>query len=372
MADIKITDLPLMTVEDFTSNDRFLMIDDGSAKAMTKVEFQKWIDANVQGTQGEQGFTGRDGATGTNGTNGVDGKDGLSAYQLALSTGFVGTLVQWQASLKGATGANGNNGLNGWSPLIKVVARGDESVLQISDWLGGTGTKPTTIGYLSNTGIVTNIANASNIRGLKGDTGIQGNDGVKGEKGDDGVDGIGSKNLETLTFNTDKSLTATFSDESTVVSNIPTKKTGWGTYKDSQYTDSSTLNIAVLTEQVLPNNSTTKIENLPSSYPKFYDPVAQKYILSDSTGFYNIRVRFKVIPSSTAGTINLSMSKATADVPFSEDKSLRGDSKIQEMSFNTVIYGDAALSSNGLTIRVKTFDRAVSIYNIEVTVAKLI
>lgn len=366
MAEIKITDLPLMTVEDFTSNDRFLMIDDGDARAMPKTVFDEWLSANVQGEKGEQGVAGRDGLAGANGTNGVNGQDGLSAYELALSTGFVGTLTQWQASLKGVTGSSGTNGTNGWSPLLKVVARGDDSVLQITDWLGGTGNKPNTLGYIGATGVVTNIANASNIRGLKGDTGLQGEDGVQGIAGEDG------RELESITFNPDTSVTVAFTDSTTLVSSIPPTRTGWGTYKDTQYTDTSTLNIPVSSEQVLPNNAVTKLEKLPSNVSTFYQAVSQKYLLEDSSGFYNVRVRFKVIPSSTAGTINLSMSKATTDVPFSEDKSLRGDNKIQEMSFNTVIYGDAALSTNGLTIRAKTFDRAVSIYNIEVTIAKLI
>lgn len=244
MAEIKITDLPLMAVEDFTSNDRFLLIDDGDARAMTKAVFEEWIEANVQGIQGEQGVA--------------------------------------------------------------------------------------------------------------------------------GADGDGANQLESLTFNANKSLTATFSDATTVVSSVPLKTTGWATYKDSQYTDTTTLNVPVSTEQVLPNNAAILIENLPSNYPTFYNSVAQKYVLSESSGFYNVGVRFKITPSATTGTLNLSMSKATTDIPFSEDKSLRGDNNIQEMSFNTVVYGDAALATNGLTIRVKTFDRAVSIYNIEVTVAKLI
>ena len=366
MAEIKITDLPLMTVEDFTSNDRFLMIDDGNARVMPKTVFDEWIAANVQGEKGEQGVEGRAGLAGANGTNGVDGSNGLSAYQLALSTGFVGTLPQWQASLKGATGTSGTNGTNGWSPILKVAARGDDSVLQITDWVDGTGIKPTTLGYIGTTGIVTNIANASNIRGVKGDTGLQGIQGLHGESGADG------RELETIIFNPDTSIKVTFTDSTTLVSSIPPTRTGWGTYKDTQYTDTSTLNIPISSEQVLPNNAVTKLENLPSSVSTFYQAVAQKYLLEDSLGFYNVRVRFKVTPSSTAGTINLSMSKATTDIPYSEDKTLRGDNKIQDMSFNTVVYGDAALSTNGLTVRVKTFDRAVSIYNIEVTVAKLI
>lgn len=55
----------------------------------------------------------QNGADGTNGTNGADGADGLSAYQIALQNGFVGTEAQWLASLVGADGADGLDGQDG-------------------------------------------------------------------------------------------------------------------------------------------------------------------------------------------------------------------------------------------------------------------
>lgn len=365
MAELKLSDLPVMTEVDFTDNDRFVIVDDGKARAMTKLVFQSWLTTNVKGERGEQGVAGNDGKNGTNGINGVNGKDGLSAYQVAVQNGFVGTQPQWIASLKGDKGDVGTNGSNGWSPNFRLVARGDDSVLQLFEWIGGTGTKPTITGYLSGTGIVSNILNATNIRGLQGVQGIQG---VKGETG---ASGDSANKISSISYNDNLSILVTNTDSSTVTSSLPPKKQGWGTYKDSQYTDISPMNIAITTEQVLPNNATVKLENLPTGITKFYDPVLQKYLLIDSNGYYNVRVRFKVIASAKAGTINLSMSKATTDTPFSEDKTLRGDSKIQEVIFNAMIYGDTALSSNGLTIRLKTFEREISIYNIEVTIAKI-
>lgn len=365
MAELKLNDLPVMNEVDFTDNDRFVMVDDGKARAMTKLVFQSWLTTNVKGERGAQGVAGNDGKNGTNGINGVNGKDGLSAYQVAVQNGFVGTQSQWITSLKGAKGDDGINGSNGWSPNFRVVARGDDSVLELFEWIGGTGAKPTTTGYLSETGIVSNIANATNIRGLRGVQGVQG---VKGETG---ASGDSANKISSISYNDDLSILVTNTDSSTVTSPLPPKKQGWGTYKDSQYTDISPMNIAITTEQVLPNNATVKLENLPTGITKFYDPVLQKYLLTDSNGYYNVRVRFKVIASASTGTINLSMSKATTDTPFSEDKTLRGDNKIQEVIFNAMIYGDTALSSNGLTIRLKTFERELSIYNIEVTVAKI-
>ena len=366
MAETKLNDLPVTSLTDFTDNDRFIITDDGRARQLTRSTFQTWLLANVRGEKGEQGFTGRDGIDGKDGKNGLDGKDGLDAYQIAVSLGYVGTKAQWNASLKGATGAKGADGFNGWTPQIRTATRGLDIVLQVSDWFGGSGTKPTTLGYIGETGIVGNINNALSIRGNKGD---KGDTGLTGATGANGVDG---KTVASIVFNADLSATVNYTDGTSVTSNTPPVQYGWGTYKDGQYTDVSPFNIAISTQTVVPNTAAIKIEHLPTGYPSFYNPTLQKYLLTDSDGFYSVRVKFKVVASNQPSTINVSMSKATTDTPFSEDRTLRGDSKIQDMNFSTIVYGDEALATNGLTIYVKTYDRAISIYNIEVTVAKLI
>jgi len=58
-----------------------------------------------------QGLKGDTGARGTDGTNGTDGANGLSAYELAVSQGFVGSLSDWLDSLKGADGADATNNI---------------------------------------------------------------------------------------------------------------------------------------------------------------------------------------------------------------------------------------------------------------------
>ena len=50
---------------------------------------------------------------GGTGTSGEDGADGMSAYDLAVSSGFVGTESAWLASLKGHKGDTGERGLQG-------------------------------------------------------------------------------------------------------------------------------------------------------------------------------------------------------------------------------------------------------------------
>ena len=66
-----------------------------------------------QGPQGEPGKAGADGKNGADGQPGKDGKDGKSAYELAVSQGFVGDLKAWLASLKGEQGPAGQDGEQG-------------------------------------------------------------------------------------------------------------------------------------------------------------------------------------------------------------------------------------------------------------------
>jgi len=366
MAQIKINDLPLATSASFSDNDYFLILDNGEARLLSRPTFQAYMLANVQGEKGDTGVQGIDGQNGTNGVNGVDGQDGLSAYQIAVGNGFVGTESQWLTSLRGATGSSGANGSNGWSPVLAVASRGNDSVLQVTGWTGGTGTAPTTLGYISPTGIVTNINNASNIRGLQGIQGLQ------GETGETGAAGVDGKTVQSIVFNSDLSVTVTYTDASTVTSGTPPKQHGWGVYKDGQYSDISPLTIPTNTQVVLPNNKATTTEYLPTSVATFYNNTTQKYLFADTAGFYSVKVKFKVAAGTQTDYINVSFNKGTTDLPYSEDRSVRGDSQIQNMNFSTTIHSDSALATNGLTINLKTYGRSMVCYDFEVTVSKLI
>lgn len=190
MAEIKVTDLPAIPLEDFTGNDSFLIIDDGKVRRLTRTVFQVWLAANVKGEKGDQGVAGRDGSRGVNGINGRDGTNGLSAYQIAVQNGFVGSNSEWLNSLKGAAAAKGEDGDRGWSPVFKTESFEGGSYLKLIDWIGGEGDKPTILGYVSDSGIVDNIAVASNIKGQKGDKGDTGEKGDKGDKGEQGSEGF--------------------------------------------------------------------------------------------------------------------------------------------------------------------------------------
>lgn len=85
---------------------------------------------------------------------------------------------------QGDKGDKGDNGDNGWTPVLSLVEREDDLVIQIADLVGGTGNPPNFyIGrYVGATGLVTDILDAVNVRGMKG---------LKGEAGEDGDNGVG-------------------------------------------------------------------------------------------------------------------------------------------------------------------------------------
>lgn len=72
---------------------------------------------------------------------------------------------------------SGEAGLNGWTPQLAVVSDGDRRVLQVTDWVGGEGTKPQTGVYLGASGFVINIIDAIDIRGPEGEQGPPGSGG---------------------------------------------------------------------------------------------------------------------------------------------------------------------------------------------------
>ena len=81
------------------------------------------------------------GGGGTQGPVGPTGADGLSAYQVAVANGFVGTQQQWLASLAdgvgtpgatGATGATGPAGQGGESGSVTITITCDGTTCTVN------------------------------------------------------------------------------------------------------------------------------------------------------------------------------------------------------------------------------------------------
>lgn len=119
----------------------------------------------IQGDTGPQGPQGDIGPQGPQGNTGPDGPDGLSAYEVAVANGFIGTEAEWLASLVGPEGPQGPQGIQGLT--------GDTGPQGIQGLQGDQG-----------------------IQGIQGDTGPQGATGptgatgATGAAGADGQDGL--------------------------------------------------------------------------------------------------------------------------------------------------------------------------------------
>ena len=117
----------------------------------------------LPGPKGERGADGLPGAKGDAGERGERGRDGKSAYEIAVTHGFVGDEAQWLESLKGRNGERGQDGQAG--------PKGDKGdPFRFSDFTS---------------------EQLESLKGPKGDPGPTGPAGPPGPKGDAGTSGTG-------------------------------------------------------------------------------------------------------------------------------------------------------------------------------------
>lgn len=145
----------------------------------TEVE---WLASLVgpEGPQGDQGIQGIQGIQGVTGNTGLTGADGDSAYQVALDNGFVGTELEWLASLIGPEGPQGDEGpqgIQGETGDTGLTGADGDSAYQVALDNGFVGTQ------------VAWLASLVGPEGPQGDQGVQGIQGVPGEDGSQGVPG---------------------------------------------------------------------------------------------------------------------------------------------------------------------------------------
>jgi len=104
---------------------------------MTSIVLNAKVVRKTIAVQSKIGVPGQTGATGPAGS---DGDDGLSAYQVAVANGFVGTEPQWLASLVGSQGiagqdgqdgSPGNPGADGHSPAVAFGSGADADRLTV-------------------------------------------------------------------------------------------------------------------------------------------------------------------------------------------------------------------------------------------------
>lgn len=169
-----------------------------------------------QGPRGEKGDVGPQGPAGTSGTIGTKGEQGFDGWTPVLSivnrgnsdqvlqvvnwtnpnplatnkptfpmyigaTGFTSNIadavnikgsqgLRGLQGIQGANGLNGANGTNGWSPVITLREDTLTNLVYfyLGSWVGGTGTPPTTIGYISEGGVTPEPVDGSDLNSLLG------------------------------------------------------------------------------------------------------------------------------------------------------------------------------------------------------------
>ena len=94
-----------------------------------------------------------------------------------------------QVPVEAGEDGSGTDGDDGWAPILAVVSDSARRVLQVTDWTGGTGTKPATGQYLGASGLVSTAAEAVDVRGVAGADGPAGATGAAGANGSDGAAG---------------------------------------------------------------------------------------------------------------------------------------------------------------------------------------
>ena len=119
--------------------------------------------SGAQGIQGIQGVAGPAGPIGLTGPAGTNGTNGQSAYQAAVTNGFVGTEAQWLTSLQGAQGIQG--------------VAGPAGPIGLTGLTGPAGP-----------------AGAQGIQGLPGTNGTNGAVGATGPAGTQGIQGLAGTN----------------------------------------------------------------------------------------------------------------------------------------------------------------------------------
>lgn len=79
----------------------------------TEIEISDLTPAFLKGQKGEAG---------------ADGKDGLSAYEVAIQNGFIGTEEEWLESLKGEEGASGMVGFEVRDGYLFAISENSENI----------------------------------------------------------------------------------------------------------------------------------------------------------------------------------------------------------------------------------------------------
>jgi hypothetical protein len=345
MTDIRVNDLPVASPTSISGADYFLMLDDGVLKILPKPSLYTDIQTVSKGDKGDIGATGLTGAQGIQGVQGIQGATGAQG-----GTGSVG-----------ATGATGAQGQKGWSPVLAVVTDGTRRVFQVSDWVGGAGTKPAVGQYIGTTGLTSVIGDAIDVRGT---TGATGNVGATGSAG---TNGTNAKQISNLTHTVTNALTATFTDATSVTSDSPKRLLGWASYQDTIYTSGSPLTLSDGIKTTLQNNSGTVVNSsIPTGVTKLYDNGTNKITPAAIGDGIHLSIRFMAVPSAVNTYLLFGVDiGGSADIFQKTEVLPRGAGVANPVSIDVQGYALSVFIANGGLVKLTAVGGNVQIYGVE-------
>lgn len=173
---------------------------------------------------------------GGTGTPGADGADGLSAYEVAVANGFIGSEVEWLASLMGEPGLPGKDGVDGKNGIDG--ARGEQG-LPGKDGLPGAEGLPGKDGAPGKDG----LPGRDGERGPQGYPGADGRDGTNGRDGQDGQDFGGSVASDVIRLNGTQALFKTSSMMTLATNSLETMIAGSKIYSKTAISVSSDVRL---------------------------------------------------------------------------------------------------------------------------------
>lgn len=169
---------------------------------------------------------------GGSGTPGADGADGLSAYEVAVANGFIGSEVEWLASLMGEPGLPGKDGVDGKNGIDGAPGK---------DGLPGR----------------------DGERGPQGYPGADGRDGTNGRDGQDGQDFGGSVASDVIRLNGTQALFKTSSMMTLATNSLETMIAGSKIYSKTAISVSSDVRLKEGIAKVDADRAIAFIRKLP-------------------------------------------------------------------------------------------------------------
>lgn len=152
------------------------------------------------------------------------------------------------------------------------------------------------------------------------------------------------------------------------------RATGWGNYRDTQYTSSSPLLIPANTRTLVPNNAGIKEESqLPEDMITFYNPATSR-ILATSGSDFIITARIRVRPTNEDATMvrmDVEIGPAGSEVVIETGQRALSWGVMQETALNFTFSGYAlnTFAATGARLLVMA-DGPIELYGVSYVIKR--